>query len=359
MTCSLNHRDAAAQKLIDYLPTGWPTLKVWRKGDNDPSSVLRFNGHMAPMQESLGESGLINLTFRGPFARLSGDGSSRGRYTDVFASATTKDAGAIGGSLVKLYGGVADASLIGTADANLAGATGALTYRETSYVGLDVGTIETTSTRSPIYQRANVGDAIVTLSAMLDGFDFAERYVDGGATLAYFDVYARKGQDRPDALFQYGPDTLRNVRSVDRETQPPLNSVLLLGAYGMSSLKEDSTSISTYGRWPVVETRSDIYDQASLDAVAQAMVRPAPVKKISFVPELGLSNCPLPWDDWEDSDTVHFYGRDGAFVEDTALRVNGFSVPIDDNGFESAEIPDPLSPDDENAIRATLVGEVV
>lgn len=355
--CSISHEDRAAHKILDALEAGqWPSVRCFRWGRGDTTGQLRYRGFLAPFSESLSDSSMMNLTFRGPFWRLQGEGDTRGRYTPNFIECTAKDAGAAAASLVKLYGGK-PGGVTGGTDANFTNATGAVAYEEASYCGLDIGTIETTVTRSLQYQYANVGESILSLTTMLDGFDFEERYVDSGATLAMFDVKASMGSSKLAARFEHGNATLDNCRSVTREWEPPINYVRLVGAYGLVSVKQDATSVSGRGKWMFQATRSDIFTQAELDAAAWALLRPFPVRRLSFVPDLAIS--PRPWDDFWLGDSVQFYGRRGAFEQEASLRVNQITVPIDDEGRESAEIPDPQTLDEEQYIEAGLSGEVV
>lgn len=355
------HEDPAAQKLMDALANGhWPSLRCWRWGPTDTTGQLRFRGYLAPFSESLDESGSLSLTFRSPFWRLQGEGDVQGRFTPAWLNASAKDAGAAAASLVQLYGGRAD-GVTGGADSNwtVSDATGAqvaATYQEASYAGLDIGNVAATVTRDLTYQYANVGESIVNLSAMFDGFDFSERFVDSGATLALFDVAAAQGGDKAAAKFEYGKGTKGNCSGVVRSWEPPINYVTLIGAYGLVSTQSNAGSISSYGKFPYQATRSDIFDQVALDRTAIALLRPSPVERISFTPDLWIS--PLPWDDFWLGDAVHFYGRRGSFVREAALRVNQITVPIDDEGHETTSISDPLSADDEAWTKATISTEV-
>lgn len=310
---TITHEDDAAQLLLDSLHNaGVPTLRCYRRGASDAAGVLRFNGYLAALAESAEEAASLTAVFRGPFGRLLGDGPDRGRFTAASASFTTTDAGQIAKSLI-------DA-------ANADGATGLAT----------TGTIAATKLRDRLYQYANAGEAIVNLTAVLDGFDFEEIYIAQGATLATFNVYASQGSDRPAARFEYGPGTLRNVRAVERATQPPVNVARVLGANGLAGVRSDAASIAKYGRWDLQQAATDVIEQATLDDKAQALLRPNPVKTITFVPDLAIS--PLPWDDFWIGDTIRFYARRGALQEDLTARVNGVTIAIDDNGFEAAQV---------------------
>lgn len=310
---TISHDDDAAQLLLDSLAnTGIPTLRAYRHGENDQAGVLRFNGYLAALAEAAEEASSVQCVFRGPFARLLGDGQDRGRYTAASVPFTATDAGQIAKGLIDT--------------ANAEGATGLVT----------TGTIQATKSRDRLYQYANVGEAVVALTQVLDGFDFEEVYVAQGATLAVLNIIAAQGQDRPLARFEYGPDTLGNVRSVERATQAPINHARVLGANGLAGVKEDAASILKYGRQDFQQAAADVVEQITLDDKAQALLRPNPVRTVTFVPDLAVS--PLPWEDFWLGDTVRFYARRGALLEDVTVRVNGVTVAIDDNGLEVAEL---------------------
>jgi hypothetical protein len=191
---------------------------------------------------------------------------------------------------------------------------------------------------------------------MLDGFDFTERFVNETGVMAYFDVYAHLGSDQTNALFQHGAGTLANVRSVTQTTAPPINYTQVLGGNGQQSGQQDLPSQATYGYYPIKRDFQSIITQSVLDDRALSLLRLKPIVTVGLVPE---TNAPRPFDDFYLGDTVHAYVDRGALQINTPVRVNGFTVVIDDNGVESAEIADPFTPDEEAAITAGLEVEVV
>lgn len=323
-TCSISHEDAAAALLLADLRNGLPTLRAYRDG------ILRFHGYLAPFSETLEESTQLDLTFRGPFGRLIGDGQSPGRFTAVNRRFTATDAGQIAVGLIN--------------DANTTGITGVRTD----------GAIAVTKTRDRAYQYANIGEAIVNLTRVLDGFDFEVTPIEyANGYLGRFNVYATQGAVLNGVDFEYGPETLANVRSVTRQTQPPRNVARVLGANGLVAETTNAASVLTYGQWWVQEQLPDVSEQATLNDKAQALLRPALVKVVRFAPEPALA--PRPWDDYWLGDTVAFYGRRDAFEEASSMRVNVIRVVIDDDGNEAFEIDDPTG---DGAVQAVVEGEV-
>lgn len=329
-SCTIAHSDEAASLLFDALAQGIPMLRCYRRAVGSSSGDLRFVGHLAPFTEALEETGTLSLVFRSPFARLLGAGADRGRFTPAITY-TDQDAGVIASNLITAT--------------NTDGAT-----------GLTVGNIEATKVRTHEFPYGtNVGQAIQNLTNVLDGFDFEEEWTETGST---FHVYAQLGTERAAAKFEYGPETLNNVRSVSRTTQSPVNVAKAAGGSGLTSEKSDPSSILTYGRWEAFKSFPNISEQATLDDKAHAALRPSPVVVVSFVPEYGLENCPKPFDDFHVGDTVYFYGRRDSFVEDAAARVNALKIVIDEDGAEAAEIDDPATPEEDSSLESSLSVEV-
>lgn len=349
----ISHEDAAAYPLLEAVRNGpFPTLRCYRRLGNEPAGVLRFNGYLAPFSETLQESGLITAIFRSPFGQLIGDGtSSSGRYTSGGITAEEKYADDIAVSLIKLYGGAGN---IGEADPTF----NEQTYSETHPVGLKIGNTAKTQLRFITYRHQNVGQAIIYLSQMLEGFDFDETFVEQGETLALFNTYQAQGTLKEGARFQYGPGTLANVSKVERVTSSPINKVRLIGGQGIlaETEAEMAESQAKYGKWETQQATTGTTILTFLEARAKALRRAFPVKTFRFEPDLAVENCPKPWDDFWLGDTVPFYGRRGAFEENLVMRLNEITIVIDENGYETATIPDPhaLSAEDRE-IRTDLL----
>lgn len=333
-SCTLSVDDEAAMLLASELAKGWPRLHIYRRSNGANDAALVFNGHLAPITATAEVGSTLTITARSPFARLLGGGSGGGRFS-VGGVYTAQDAGSI-----------VDGLLVET---NFAGDT-----------GLAIGNVEPTRLRDlthPFGQ--SIGEAIVNLSAMLDGFDFRERFVYTAtaptAPMAHLDIYASLGVDQPGARFEYGEDTLANLRAVGVTIAQPVNIVQLSGAHGLAAYVTDSASVLTYGAWPIFKSFPSISVQSTLDARAAALLRPRPVKTYAMTPD---PTAPKPWDDFYLGDTGHLHIDRGALQETTAVRINAFTVVVDDDGLESAEIPDPRSPDEEDTLHAAVEVEV-
>lgn len=336
--CTISPDDDIAVLLWAYLRNqGIPTLKGWRDG------VCRFKGSLVPFTEEAEETATMSLVFRTPFARLLGDGPGTGRflYPGLGIGSTTSE------PLVytQQAGGTIATALLALANSD--GAT-----------GVSIGNVDSTVLRDRSYDAGqNIGEAIVNLTNVLDGFDFIERFTSEQAITSYLDIFQSLGAVQTNARFEYGPDTMNNVRRVQRTVTPPVNFVYVQGANGLYSVARNAASRLKYGTWGLRDSRTDISEQSTLDARAQALLRPEPSYTVQISPDPGLA--PRPWDGYDLGDTVRIYVRRGAMLVDTTARVNAYSVVIDDDGLEAFEIPDPRMPDEEAALRTNLITEVV
>jgi hypothetical protein len=329
-SCVIGAEDDAALLIADTLKTGWPRLRLYRRPANSSTAAVVFNGHFAPMTAQAAEGSTLQIVARSPYARVVGSGSGAGRFRTVPLNPSPNQ-------LTLLVAVVLGGS---------------------SNIQLAMGLTADTKVRTISVQPGqNLGEIITNLSNMDTGFDFTERFVDDPAVnlMSYFDTYARLGSDRPEVRFEYGSNTLSNLRDVTITTAPPINQAFLLGANGISTFKTDADSQVTYGPWPLTKTFSSISTQELLDDRAISLLRPEPIQTVDMTPD---GHAPRPWDDFYLGDTVYVYVNRGALQINTAARVNSFTVVVDDNGIEAAQTPHPMMPDEQAAISANLEVEV-
>lgn len=316
--CTISHDDPQYEQLLTEMQAGVPRIKVYRDGG------LWLHGYLAPFQETAEDTSQVQLRFRDAFGRLLGDGPGRGRHLAASVTYTALDAAQIAKDLVE------------DNNANEY-PSGIVTSTTTGKDGIDVVAVfEPTVTRDRTYQAGqNIGEAIVNLTEVLDGFDFEVLPVDPAAAdwpdvTGVLAVYASQGQDQPDVVFEYGPDTLRNVTRFARSTQHPVNRVVALGAAGLATESQDATSIITYGGWPLLVSYPDVVESATLQGHGDALLRPGWTQTITFNPEPDLA--PVPFVDYGIGDTVRMNARRGGLLVQSSPRINQIAVTIDDNG---------------------------
>jgi hypothetical protein len=302
------HDDDLGTTLVELLGEGVPILYGWR------NSAPMFSCLFDSMDETAASDATMTPVFTGPFARLAA------RYTAAGVVYFIEDAGTIAADLI--------------ADANAVVST-----------QIAIGGIEATMNRDRTYDRARIGDEIVALSALDNGFDFEVVPIEPPAStpasppdVGRFDVFASQGSDKSTGagavIFEYGPDTRSNVTQVKRQTLAPVNYVTALGAGGIVATSTDPVSVAKYGRYEKQLSLPDVIEPATLQAAADAAIRAEWVRTIAFDPD--PANAPDPQNDYWLGDTVRVRARRGALQEDLAVRVNSITFKIDDDGNEIA-----------------------
>jgi hypothetical protein len=297
----LDLEEDAAATLVTALASGMPRLKAYRGG------VLIANAPWAPMVETVpdGEPKLCQLAgaFRGPAAIL------EQRFVSEAVSFPATDAGTIAWSLITT------------------------SHVEDLPTGLRLGTILPSLTSDQEYAvNKKISEAIDDLTQLDGGPDIDVTPVDEGSICGAFNVYAQQGNDvTSTAIFECGPNTLGNVSGLTRQTTYPVNRVRVIGADGVFGEATNDISRAKYGTFmPDPVQALDISDQATLNARAEALIRPDPVRVISFTPDPALA--PQPWDAYWLGDTTTFNANYGSVRESLTPRVNTIVVAIDIEG---------------------------
>jgi hypothetical protein len=284
------------------LPEGLPRFDALRNGE------LWFRGEWAPSRIDDGaESSTAALVFRDPLDALAE------RFTETApVPFTSVDQGQILWSLINTT--------------NLDEAT-----------GIRKGTILPTVTRDRTYEAdQKLLDLVTQMTAVIDGPDIFLSYVDEGAIMAAFNVVAELGSVRPSAIFEHGPGTVGNVRSASSYQYRPINRAVVLGENGLRGVAEDVTSQNRYGvRRTTVSASDGTTDQATLNAKAQALLRPVPIEVISFTPNPDSAPqpgmYPTSGDYWV-RDTVTF--RSSVLDIEAQVRPNSLEIALDQDGRE-------------------------
>lgn len=303
--------DPEVQLTRAVLPNGLPRLDARRDGE------LWFRGEWAPTRIDDGaESSTAALVFRDPLDAL-GE-----RYADAVSFAGV-DQGQILWDLIAAQNAVQP-------------------------TGLRQGVIEATVARDRTYQDQKLLDLITQMTAVDDGPDVYLTYVDEGAIMAAFNVVAEQGTERPQAIFEHGPGTIGNVLTASSYQYRPVNRVKVLGENGLFGLAEDLTSQGRYGvRQSTVSASDGTTDQATLDAKAQALIRPAPFEVVQFTPHPDLAPQPGPYEssgDYWIRDTVTF--RSSVLNIEAQVRPNSIEIALDQDGHETEHV---LTFDDQEA----------
>lgn len=309
----LAHEDAYT--IIAAMRDSMPILRCFHVEQANAAevavTVVRFAGIVLPLEENA-EAGTLKLTARGVGERL--EGRQVGSPDLVWARDNTD----VGDVLAELLD-----------DANTE-----------QYTGIELGEVESSIALDVEYEGKPVADVFNELTGVQGGPDIEIVPVADdtgqGAQLGRLEVYASQGQYRDEAVFGYGKDTVANCTDATRQTTRPANRVIVYGDEGTSGFAEDIASQDKYNLWTVTESMGDVVDVGVLDARAEALLQPEPVRFVSFQPDPAHENVPLPFAHYWLGDTVPLTVRKGAFEHDGIVRIDGIDIDIDDDTGEDA-----------------------
>lgn len=298
--------DRAAIELFAALRNGIPQLRVYM------GQALVFSGLWTPMSggHSVGEQSFVNLVFKDAASVL------RHRLTAASVTYTATDAGLIAKALIDTTNSAHGPTSIAT----------------------NAAWVEATKARDRTYEHKNIGEALVELTEVAGGFDWSPTFLDprdnGGATMR-FNVAAALGDDRPDAIFEFGAGTIENLTGYTFTTGLPVNRARAIGAQTgtppapLTSEQADTASESVYGTYMQAVAATDVSEAATLADKATDALRPSPAHVTAFNPD--PAKAPLPWERFWIGDTVRLNIDDGAMQEQASPRVQSIEVGFDES----------------------------
>ena len=294
-------QDEATGRTRDALRNGIPQLKVYRDGDLD------LTGHWHPMrlQGSADEQSTMDLVFRDAYGELAY------RYLRADIQFVAED---VGQMIV---------ALIGTTNA-------------LSDTTLRVDSVETTIARDQTFEAGkNHSEAGIQLTELDGGPDFEcipldpqER--DDGVTGA-LRIVRSLGQERSTAKFEFGPETLANLKGYESTVQRPVNRVLGIGSGEppLRSEPNDAASEALYRSQMKFVANSDLTTQQVLADKTAAELRPSPSWITQITPDPAMA--PMFGTDFQMGDTVPVNIRDGEIELSLMARVVRVEIGLGDS----------------------------
>lgn len=138
---------------------------------------------------------------------------------------------------------------------------------------------------------------------------------------------------------EYGAGTRGQIASYAVDRVPPVNSILAVGAEGLTWLIDSESSGAAYGLWPEQFSWTEETTTARLDVLARGVWRPFPTDSIQV--ELGWPADPrareaLPkmWDDFDLGDSLVVYIRGARRTVSATALVREVTVEVDAEGTE-------------------------
>lgn len=304
--------------LTNTLERGKHWVRVYR---NEPAGrVLRFHGTIWGIEFEIGSDqpgGMITYTCVDQLAHLAR------RYTTT--DFTSTDAGEIARQLV--------------ATTNSGNGI--------SHILADSSNIETTVDRDRTYSqdRISVADAIISLTNVLDGFDFRlnpTEWTDQGSgtyTMSEFHVYAQYGSATSVCTFGMGEGTVNNCASITGagSLDNITTSSTAVGASGQTTNVVDATLRNAIGTLETYTNLSSVIESATLTQHAYDRLTTS-LPLVDTLEVEPLKNKLMLFDDFQPGDYVTIHARLGSPSAGLDLtqksRVRQATIELDESGTE-------------------------
>jgi hypothetical protein len=205
-------------------------------------------------------------------------------------------------------------------------------------LGITQGTIEATQNRDRTYLDEKVGEKIIQLTEVINGFDFEITPSIKVNTLGVFNVYSKRGSTLNTFGLEYGEGLRNNIQSWSRKRtlSDMFNSVIVEGeGYGDIALKSTQTDNSMITAVGLLEGRvqeKSVNQQTTLDTKAQEFIR---VRKTEqFIYDITLNNAYDDFGKYDVGDIVPVKIKYGYLDINTTMRIYGIDVRVSDSGEE-------------------------
>jgi hypothetical protein len=205
-------------------------------------------------------------------------------------------------------------------------------------LGLTQGTIQATQNRDRAYFDEKVGEKIIQLTEVINGFDFEITPSIKINTLGVFNVYSKRGTILTSFRLEYGEGLKNNIQSWSRKRtlSDIYNSVIVEGeGYGDIALKSTQTDNSMITAVGLLEGRvqeKSVNQQTTLDTKAQEFIR---VRKTEqFIYDITLNNAYNDFGKYDIGDIVPVKIKYGYLDINTTMRIYGIDVRVSDAGEE-------------------------
>ena len=205
-------------------------------------------------------------------------------------------------------------------------------------LGITQGTIQATQNRDRTYLDEKIGEKIIQLTEVINGFDFEITPSIKVNTLGVFNVYSKRGSVINTFRLEYGEGLRNNIQSWSRKRtlSDMYNSVIVEGeGYGDIALKSTQTDNSMITAVGLLEGRvqeKSVNQQTTLDTKAQEFIR---VRKTEqFIYDITLNNAYNDFGKYDIGDIVPVKIKYGYVDINTTMRIYGIDVRVSDAGEE-------------------------
>jgi hypothetical protein len=205
-------------------------------------------------------------------------------------------------------------------------------------LGLTQGTIQATQNRDRNYFDESIGEKIIQLTEVINGFDFLITPSIKDNTLGVFNVYAKRGSTITDFRLEYGEGLKNNIQSWSRKRtlSDMFNSIVVEGeGYGDIALKATTTDSSLINAVGLLEGRKQeksVSQQATLNQKADEYIRVHKTEQPIY--DITLNNAFNDFGKYDVGDIIPVRIKYGYVDINTTMRIYGIDVRVSDAGEE-------------------------
>jgi hypothetical protein len=205
-------------------------------------------------------------------------------------------------------------------------------------LGITQGTIQTTQNRDRQYFDEKIGEKIIQLTEVINGFDFEITPSIKVNTLGVFNVYAKRGSALNTFRLEYGEGLKNNIQSWSRKRtlSDMYNSVIVegegLGETILTSTQTDTALISSVGLLEARVQEKSVNVQTTLDTKAQEFIRVRKTEQPLY--DITVNDAYDDFGKYDVGDIVPVRIKYGYVDINTTMRIYGIDVRVSDAGEE-------------------------
>jgi hypothetical protein len=205
-------------------------------------------------------------------------------------------------------------------------------------LGITQGTIEATQNRDRAYLDEKIGEKIIQLTEVINGFDFLITPSIKNNTLGVFNVSAKIGATLTSFRLEYGEGLKNNIQSWSRKRtlSDMFNSVIVegegLGDARLTSTETDTALITAIGLLEGRIQEKSVNQQTTLDTRADEFIRVRKTEQPLY--DITVNNAYDDFGKYDVGDIVPVRIKYGYIDINTTMRIYGIDVRISDAGEE-------------------------
>jgi hypothetical protein len=205
-------------------------------------------------------------------------------------------------------------------------------------LGITQGTIEATQNRDRAYLDEKIGEKIIQLTEVINGFDFLITPSIKNNTLGVFNVFAKIGTTLTSFRLEYGEGLKNNIQSWSRKRtlSDMFNSVIVegegLGDARLTSIQTDTALITAIGLLEGRIQEKSVNQQTTLDTRADEFIRVRKTEQPLY--DITVNNAYDDFGKYDVGDIVPVRIKYGYIDMNSTMRIYGIDVRISDAGEE-------------------------